>query len=214
MPLPGYRGSLYFTGTSTSMTGEATTNTTGNEYQITDAAKQIINPAESVTVLDGGVPVASSDYTVDYLTGTVILASAPGGAVTITAEYLPRLEVGCAKSTSWNFTRDMLDTTCLSETDDFRKRKSGLLDLNVSLSHIMPFAAYGAVVDGNTFVETLAVDDSVQVLEYRIPDALQLRALVNAESVTTDSSFDSLVEEGAEFVLAGEGTAYFSIVYL
>ena len=210
MPIAGYNSSLYFTGTSTSMTGEATTNTSGTTYQITDADKQILDPAQSVTVYDGVSTISASTYTVNYLEGEIILGSAPSGAVTIDANYLPRLEVACAKSTAWSYSRNMLDSTCMSETDDFRKRYSGLKDLSISLSHINVLTAYGAAVDKNEFHTVLDAADSVQVLEWRISGVQRRRALVNATSVSTESAVDDLVTESVEFELAGEGTAYYS----
>ena len=57
-PRAGYATVLEVGGTSTAFTGEATTNTTGNTYQITNSAKRVLDPAAAVTVKDGGAPVA------------------------------------------------------------------------------------------------------------------------------------------------------------
>jgi len=83
MPIAGYNASVFVSGTSTATTGEATTNTSGDIYQITDTDKQIMDPDVTPVVYDGVSVISASTYTINYLEGTISLGSTPAGAVTV-----------------------------------------------------------------------------------------------------------------------------------
>lgn len=100
----GYVAKILKSGTPTALTDEATTNLSGNIYQITDTTKRILDRFTAVVVKDGSTTlVAGEDYTIDYLFGTVTLTDAPAGAVTISGKYLPMTQV--AKANGFTLTQ-------------------------------------------------------------------------------------------------------------
>lgn len=131
MPGAAHPTTIKIPGTSTAMVDQPCSLVSGTTYRITDAAKRVLDPDAAVTVKDGGVAVAAADYTVDPLFGTVTLDSAPGGAVTISASYLPLLTVGTARGFGIQASRTVLDDTTFG---DLAKAKLlGLADGSVSL---------------------------------------------------------------------------------
>lgn len=100
----GYVAKILRSGTPTVLTDEATSNLSGNVYQITDTTKRILDRLTPVVVKDGStVLVEGDDYTVNYLFGIVTLDSAPAGAVTIGGKYLPMTQV--AKANGFTLTQ-------------------------------------------------------------------------------------------------------------
>ena len=128
-PRAGYATVLEVGGTSTAFTGEATTNTTGNTYQITNSAKRVLDPAAAVTVKDGGAPVAPAS--IDWLFGKVTLSSPPGGAVTIDGSYIPRLTVALGKSAEPAVAIDAIDASVFGSQD--RAYVAGLRTLTATI---------------------------------------------------------------------------------
>ncbi len=112
-------------------TDEAMSLVSGNTFQITDAAKRVWNRAVDVEVkVDGSVVTPSS---VNYLFGTVTLASSPGAdPVTVTGAYLTVTPITHVASYSLTLSATMLEKTFLSQTS--RTRDAGLLDSSVTLS--------------------------------------------------------------------------------
>ena len=103
MATAGNSAKLYRSGTSTSMTAEATTLVTGKTYRMTNAAKRMLDPSVAVTVDDGGVPIASANIeSIDYLHGIIVLDSGytPSGAITVDANYLPLSQIADVYTTS------------------------------------------------------------------------------------------------------------------
>lgn len=78
-------------GTPVGFTGETATLTTGTTYQISAEVKRVLDPTAAVTVYDGATPVTPT--AIDYLFGLVTLPSAPAGAVTVDASYIPLVSV-------------------------------------------------------------------------------------------------------------------------
>lgn len=115
MATPGFSITLKVGGTSTAVTGEACTNTTGNSYQINTAAKRVWDPAVTPVAYDGGVPAAVDS--VDYLFGIVTLSAPPGGAVTVDVNYIPLLDVAQGKGISLKTTTDALDASVFGSQD-------------------------------------------------------------------------------------------------
>ena len=109
----GYIAQLRVGGTPVAMTDEATTLVSGKTYQITNAAKRIINYATAVTVKDGATDRTSQLQSIDYLNGTVtFLASyTVTGAVTVTGQYVPTAVIAKSRSFQLTQTGAEIDTT-------------------------------------------------------------------------------------------------------
>jgi len=138
---PGYLTTVKKGGTSTAFTNEATTRLTANTvYQITDTAKQVLDPTVTPTVeVDadgggGGGYAAGTGYTIDYLSGTVTFAADQGGSalVRVSGSYIPLLSVASARATSVKRSRTILDSTKFNSTG-FKSFIYGLLEVSGDL---------------------------------------------------------------------------------
>jgi len=111
----GYVATIKKQGTSTIMTGETATNTSGNSYQIDAAAKQIWDRSASFTFYDNLVAIPASEIeSVDYLFGIVTFNVAQTGPITIDGNYFPTADFGKAQSFSLTQSADTTETTDLS----------------------------------------------------------------------------------------------------
>jgi hypothetical protein len=110
----GYVASVKRSGTSTSMTAEATTLVSGKTYRINNTAKEVWDWTKALTVLDNAIAVSAANIeTINWLFGTVTFVPAyvVSGAVTITGWYLPLAEVAKASSFTLTQTVDAIDKT-------------------------------------------------------------------------------------------------------
>ena len=191
----GYAAKLYRSGTSTSMTAEATTLVTGKTYRITNAAKRMLDPAVAVVVDDGGSPVSASDIlSIDYLHGLVTFdpSYTVSGAVTLDANYLPLSQIGDVYNASFTSTLTMLDDTVYEDTAV--SRKAGLKDITGS------FTAYD---EGATAISSLLAAGTVLYLTWMqtgsaAEDHLRSRVLLESEDASV--AVDGLVESTYNFV--------------
>lgn len=107
----GYEAIIRETGTSTAFTAEPMTAIagTGNRsWQITAEHKRVINPEVLVTSTGGTIE------SIDYLFGIVTFVAAATNP-TVTGEYFPLVDIGCANSISLSQTADTRDTTCFGD---------------------------------------------------------------------------------------------------
>lgn len=189
MATAGYSAKLYRSGTSTSMTAEATTLVTGKTYRITNAAKRMLDPAVAVVVDDGGSPVSASDIlSIDYLHGLVTFdpSYTVSGAITFDANYLPLSQIADVYNASFSTSVMMLDDTVYEDTTV--SRKAGLKDLSGS------FSAYD---EAATAISSLMAAGTVLYLTWMQTGSAtvdHLRARVLLESEDASVAVDGLVE--------------------
>jgi hypothetical protein len=116
----GYTATVYISGTSTAMTGEACTEVEAGppaSYQITASTKQRLDTAQAITVYDNAVEVPGTDYTVDYLFGKITFGVSVTGPVTVDAYFLPVLSAGLLRNVTATVSRDELDTNVLGTVE-------------------------------------------------------------------------------------------------
>ncbi len=157
---------LKISGTSTSMTAEATSTSDDQVYQITSATKQVLDRDNAPTVLDGGVETVET-YTVNYLTGTITFGSVDGTRViTVTGYYLPMTTAAYAHNSSHNRTSEILDVTAYADTH--KKRLAGLLSASGVLSQfdITDTTFSDALIAGVPVVLEINSDSSVEPTRY------------------------------------------------
>ena len=129
----GYSTQIKISGAATEMTGETTTTADDTIYQITNAAKQVLDRDTAPTVLDGGVETVE-DYTVNYLNGKITFATNDETRViTVTGKYLPMSVAAYANQMSRSDNCDMLDTTVFGDTH--KSRMAGLKSASGTLTN-------------------------------------------------------------------------------
>ena len=112
MAFAAYASSLKISGTAVVITNEACTGLGGSQWQVTTAARRIIDPATAVVVKDTGVTVSAALYSVNMLFGIITFSGyTPTGAVTLTGAYLPLLTVAEVRSADVSMETDMADST-------------------------------------------------------------------------------------------------------
>jgi hypothetical protein len=196
MPIAGRATAVKVSGASTAMTGEATTgNYRGNPkaFQVTNAAKQILDPDAAVVVKDGGTPIAASGYTVNYLFGVVTLVSTPGGAVTIDASYIPTLTLAEARKVDWSRTCKLLEKTVFGNAEV--RRTPGLVDCEGSLEGLAPVTDdLDAGVGGEQSLDSFFTAGTPKLIEVSFTGTTRkFRAWALLEQLDEASSFDELV---------------------
>lgn len=138
----GYLTCVRAPGTSTAMTFEPMTNTSGNIFQITDTLRRVLDHAVTPTFEDTGespqdIP-ASDILSIDYLFGIVTFATSKTGPVVVrTGNYMPMSDIAGANSYQLNQVGDVLDDTSFDVTrvnGGNRTRILGIRDVNVSVA--------------------------------------------------------------------------------
>ena len=138
---PGYLALVKRGGTSTAMTNEVM-NSVGapdpaNTYQITDAARRIIDRAILPTFRENGTPIPEADIVKrDFLFGKVTFTRSVTEPIDVSGNYIPTVNIGGANSYNLNMGGDLLDDTDFEEgqTTNQRSRVYGLRDVSVSFS--------------------------------------------------------------------------------
>ena len=110
-------GFIYFHSTSTTMTAEATTSSAGNVYQVTAAAKQIMDPAVAPTLNATALSYLDKTYADagwNYYEGKVRLTGAT--SPTVTGAYLTMTTLASVVSWSLGMAKNAAETTALGNT--------------------------------------------------------------------------------------------------
>lgn len=111
----GYVVLIKKSGTTTALTDEPMSLVSGKIYQVTDAAKHILDPDVALTFEDNAVAIPDASIeSINFLTGTVTLAAAytVTGAITIASgSYFPMTEVAGTRSWTLGMTVAAIDDT-------------------------------------------------------------------------------------------------------
>ncbi len=140
-------------GAGTTFTGEACTLTSGTTYQIDDTAKRIWDLTANFTVYDGVTALASTAYKIVYGTGKVILASAPGGAVTVTGKYLTASQLAQCQKWSLNTGPNLQDVSVFGSA--WEQKEAVLQKASITVGRFMSAGTIFFTELGNPLVLVL-----------------------------------------------------------
>jgi len=188
----GHKCKVRTSGTAVTLTDEPTTaNGTYDVYQITDPAKQVLDPFEPITVNVNGFP--ASGYTIDRLFGKVIFDTPlqPTDVVTVSGKYLPMADVVEAYQFTFTASRTNLDRTRFQHTN--MERAPGLRDAtgSVGIWHTSTKEFWDELNQGNQIV-----------IEVQVNNQVAARAWARPSTDETTAAVDGVVEESFEW----EGT--------
>lgn len=136
----GYNATIKSQGTSTSMTGEATSNTSGQSYQIDDTTKRVWDRSATFTINDNGVAVSDADIEeIDYLFGIVTFVSGYSvtGPITVDGAYFPLSNLGKAQSFTLTQNADAIDNSnfgSVQGNNGYRTFEPGLRTVSLELT--------------------------------------------------------------------------------
>jgi hypothetical protein len=126
-------GFIYFHSTSATMTTEAMTSSDGNIYQVTAAARQVMDPDVAPTLNAtalGYIDKTWMDSGWDYFTGRVKLTTAT--SPTVTGSYMMMTTLASVVSWTLNLGKNAAETTAIG--DSWKKytgiEEGGTLTLN------------------------------------------------------------------------------------
>ncbi len=193
MALPGHAVTIKAGITATAMVDEACTEVTGFLFQVTDAARRILDPRVAIVVESGGVPVDPSLYEVDELFGEITFTTnRTGETITLTGSFLPVFSIAEARSIDPTFTREQEDKTIIG--DDARSMLA-LLETVTGTIESLDIGNTDIDTGGGTLTFGEVVRNGTPlILEYS-PDGGTngYRAWVKLESLNPTAAFDAIV---------------------
>jgi hypothetical protein len=147
-PSAGYNALIKVGGTATTITDEATTELDAGPpqvFQITNTAKRVLDPATAVVIKDETTADVTSDFTIDFNTGTVTSATGGYVSVTISGKYIPLHTVAQCTVATINASMAELDSSELGEV--FTKLECGKGTAEVEITRL---GAMSDVLDGGS----------------------------------------------------------------
>lgn len=198
-------------GSTTAMTNQAMTGTGVGPYQLSDAAKRVLDRSVVPTFTDNGEAVPANQIaSIDYLFGKVTFTEAKSGPIVMaTGSYLPLATIAGGRSYTLRMGGEVLDdTTFDSAASDsgHRSRLVGVLDVQLTIAKLIVFA-----VD--------AYDDFIATLQARTPIMIEVDPASSAankfrgwyvtESDEVSGDVAALEEEGLSFQLDGDAKSSF-----
>jgi hypothetical protein len=198
MALAAHSTVIKASGTAVPITAEATTSLGGNVYQITTASRRVIDPSVAVVVNDGGVPIAATGYTFDYLFGKASLTAPPGGAVTVNASYLPMYAVTEVSAFSCAWSLDLPDITSF-DSGGARKRLGALKDGSGSVTMFAsPLVDVDTGAGGTQSLHSWLAAGTPRLIESLFGSTYYFRAWILFESLEAGAAVADL----AQFTMA------------
>jgi hypothetical protein len=157
----GYMAKIKRSGTSTTLTTEAMSLVAGKTYKVTDATKNVLNRAVTVTVFDNAVNHTADVESIDFLHGRVTFASGytVTGPVTITGAYFPMTQVASARTYNLTQTANAVDNSVFETVQangGYRTFEAGLKTVKLSL---------GGVYNASNNFETLLASRAELMME-------------------------------------------------
>lgn len=180
MATAAWQVAVKVTGAAVAVTAEATTFLTGKRYQVTNAARRILDPSAAITVKDNGVAVAAANIlAIEHLFGIVEFVSGytVTGPVTLDASYLPTYSVAECNSISTSISRELVDSSVFES--QWRKKTPGLLDFSGTLKSLqIQTVDIDTVTGGTQSVDGWLKAGTHRVLDILFATGARLRAWV------------------------------------
>lgn len=202
MPLKGHATTLKISGTAVAVTGEATTSLGSSRWQVTSTARRIMDPSVAVVVKDGGTPVSSALYSLDYLFGIVTFSGyTPSGAVTFDFSYLPVQTITEVRNFSFSFGGDLQDVTTY-DSAGAKQKLAALIDGSGSFEFLsLRSADVDSGTGGTQSLDTYFAAATPKLLEANF-GGTYLRAWVVTEGLESSAEVAGLVVHSANFQTA------------
>ena len=208
-PVAGYSASVSVTGTTTAITGEATTDVAGGHtiFQITDTTRRVLDPNVTVIVKKDGAAQSAALFTVNYLFGKITFLSAIGAGHTVTVDcnYLPLLTVATAKAVQVSTKRASLDATRFADGPD-TARIYGLLDAEGSITALEDLLTDHDPGGGTRKFRDVLMNATARILlDTYLSTSDRFRAFVAFDEQSLNLPVAGIVEASIKWKLAGDG---------
>lgn len=199
MPLAGHAARLKISGVPVGVVAEACTSLGAGAYQITNAARRIMDPASAFVFKDGGVAIPVANITLlDALFGKVTFNPAPAGAVTVDFSYVPVATLTETKGASFSADAGLVDSTTF-DANGVRKRKATLKDCSGSVQMLSTLLDdIDPVTVGGQTLFTVITNGTPKLLELQL-GTIYIRAWVLFAGAEEGAEVSALVETSLEF---------------
>lgn len=205
MPYAAHSSTVKVSGTPVPMTSEpCTALVPGVTYQVTNPTRRILDPDQAVTVYDDATPIASTLWSLNYITGTVTFSGyTPTGTVRISAYYLPVASILEVKSFNVSVKPTLLESTSFDSAGVVSK-KAGLVTCSGSFAFLsMATADLDTGTGGDQSLASFLANGTPKLLELKLGSSTSyFRAWALLSGVETKSDVAGLVEGTANFELA------------
>jgi hypothetical protein len=207
MAIAGYRCAIRRGGIVTSTSSEAFTALGGGVFQITSAARRVIDPTQPWSLMHNStVTLPFSSITgFDFLFGEVTTTGVVG-TLTFNGSFIPMTTsseiVAEVKSHSLSESTDLLETSVYTGPGGTRTKKRivGLADASISLDLLLNLTAMDRLT-------TLYQAGANAILEVNTGSTAIFRGIGKIESLDRSGSVEGLLEVTMEWKLASERDA-------
>lgn len=205
MATAAWQAQVKVSGAPVVATGEATTSLGGGQYQVTNAAKRILDPSAAVVVKDAGTPVGATLWSVDRLFGVVTFSGyTPSGAVTVDASYVPVGAVGECTGVSISAKADLVDVSVLES--QAHKRQAALVDVEGSLERLaLPLDDLDGVTAGTQSLDGWMKAGTPRLLDVLFATGARFRAWVLFGGYDVQGEVAGVVTVSVKFSGAAQG---------
>lgn len=210
MGVAGYTTTLKRAGTPVAILNEQAQNISQptaarNTYQIVDATRRVLDRTAAVIVDDGGTPIPSSEYVIDYLFGIVgfTTSRSAGANIRVSASYLPLADIAGGTGHSIDLSGDIHDGTNLPDAQangGFRTKEYGLRDVSLTIDKLF---------ENSRYFESVWRSREPIFIEVR-PGQNIIRGWFLPETISDTGGQDSLETENVSFQLDGSVESSFS----
>lgn len=215
--IQGGQAKIRFTSVlGTSSTDNAATRSTGagsetGYVQIDSTARRHWDRSATAEPIlaDGGVPVSSTNYTVNPVQGKFqwVTGDPPVGTYTIDCHFLTNTYLTGGQSWGVSFDTSMYDTTSFATSTGtvlVRTFQSGLTEGTVTIDHLISTGDTGPV-----FYDRMNLENDL-IIELKVNDTSAYEAYGYVNQITPAAGIDQVTAEGVQITL--DGPLYYSTV--
>lgn len=191
----GYLAKVNIVGDSVVFTDEATTTSDNQNYIIANSAKNLWS-LDSVLVVKEDATITSENYTLNRLTGSVMFNTidAGRGVITVSGDYLPRIEVTEAHEYSLTINGETLDITKFGSS--FIQKQAGLKSAEASLTEFW---------NTNQYLLKDLIQGNIVVLEI-FPDSTTPTEFTRMFAIITSDELSVAVSDISDMSISFEST--------
>jgi hypothetical protein len=202
----GHYAVLYVSGAAAALSNpEATTGSTYT-WQITNAAKRVLDPTYAVTesktqTYTRSKTPAAGQFTVNRLTGTITYGSSQSADVGVSGKYLPMSALLYAKDFTLNVKPKVVDTTALcSDVAPYQSKATTIRDINGTIgTFFTPDAAATFDPAITEYFMGSIMNNSTFALKFYMSANYELLAWVKVDTDAIKANVGNLMEETVSF---------------
>jgi hypothetical protein len=207
MAYAAWQAQLKISGAPVGTTAEAMALLGGSQYQVTNTAKRVIDPATAITIKDGGVTVSSALYSFDYLFGIVTFSGySPTGSVTLDGSYIPVASIGQCRTVELSMMADLVDVSIFE--NQAKQKQATLVDFEGSLERLsLPVDDLDGVTAGTQSIDGWMKAGTPRLLDVLFAAGARFRGWILFAGYEVQAQVDGIVTVNVKFKGSARGVA-------